>query len=76
MRSLYRLGRLTWPEVEEALEEGVHAVLLPIGSTEQHGRHTPLDTDTYIAQSIAERAAEVGQSEGVRLLVAPGMNVS
>ncbi|MFA1541855.1 mycofactocin biosynthesis peptidyl-dipeptidase MftE [Actinomadura monticuli] len=32
-------------------------VLVPAGSTEQHGPHLPLSTDTVIAQAVAERAA-------------------
>jgi creatinine amidohydrolase/Fe(II)-dependent formamide hydrolase-like protein len=34
---------MTWPEVEEALARGA-GVLLPVGSTEQHGYHLPLAT--------------------------------
>ncbi len=34
-------------------------LLLPLGSTEQHGPHLPLDTDTVIATTVAERAAAV-----------------
>ncbi len=59
------LGELTWPEVEEYLLRD-DRLLLPVGSTEQHGRHLPLDTDASIAYAIAR---EVGQATGV--LVAP-----
>lgn len=31
-------------------------VLIPLGSTEQHGPHLPLDTDTRIAAAVAARA--------------------
>lgn len=49
-----RLGGLTWPEVEG------HApvLLLPVGATEQHGPHLPLETDTLIAEALAVAAAE------------------
>jgi creatinine amidohydrolase len=70
------LERMTWPEVEAAREAGVDAVLLPIGSTEQHGRHMPLDTDCLIARELCRLAAEAGAEEGVRLLVAPTLNVT
>ena len=70
------LERLTWPEVEAALAAGIDAVLIPIGSTEQHGHHMPLDTDCFIARSLCARAAELGEAEGVELLVAPTLNVT
>ena len=34
------------------------ALVIPIGSTEQHGPHLPLDTDTRIAAAVAGRVAE------------------
>ncbi|MET7486138.1 mycofactocin biosynthesis peptidyl-dipeptidase MftE [Streptomyces sp. NPDC005538] len=47
-----QLAHTAWPSVpSDAL------VLLPIGSTEQHGPHLPLDTDSFIADAIARRAA-------------------
>jgi creatinine amidohydrolase len=70
------LERMTWPEVEERIAAGVDAVLIPIGTTEQHGPHMPLDTDCFIARSLAVRAAELGEREGVSLLVAPTLNVT
>jgi creatinine amidohydrolase/Fe(II)-dependent formamide hydrolase-like protein len=70
------LERLTWPEVEAARERGVDAVLVPIGSTEQHGRHMPLDTDCFIARSLSARAAEAAAAEGLDVLVAPTLNVT
>jgi creatinine amidohydrolase len=70
------LERMTWPEVEAVRERGVAAVLIPIGSTEQHGRHMPLDTDCLIARELCRRAAELGEREDVDLLVAPTMNVT
>ena len=70
------LERMTWPEVEAAITAGVDAVLIPIGSTEQHGRHLPLDTDCLIARELCRLAAEAGEDEGVRLLVAPTLNVT
>ena len=31
-------------------------VLIPVGSTEQHGPHLPIDTDTLVAEEVAQRA--------------------
>ncbi len=42
------------------------ALIIPVGSVEQHGPHLPLDTDTRIAtavaRSVAERLAERNES--------------
>jgi mycofactocin precursor peptide peptidase len=47
------LARSVWPAVPaDAL------VLVPVGSTEQHGPHLPLDTDSVIAQSVAQVTAK------------------
>jgi len=45
------LADLTWPDAERAAADAVLAV--PMGSTEQHGPHLPLSTDTDIAVAIA-----------------------
>ncbi|MFB6253315.1 MAG: creatininase family protein, partial [Halobacteriaceae archaeon] len=37
--------------------------LVPIGSTEQHGPHAPLATDSLTATKVAESAAERYDSE-------------
>ena len=45
-------------------------VLVPVGSTEQHGPHLPLDTDTRIATAVARAVAD---DEDVQALVAPAI---
>ncbi len=42
-----RLSKITWPTAERYFKEN-DMVILPIGSTECHGRHMPLGTDTLI----------------------------
>ena len=51
------LGKRTWPEAGELLGPETVAIL-PIGATEPHGPHLPLDTDVTIAQAQSRRAAE------------------
>ena len=46
------LARTAWPEVPAG-----PLVLVPVGSTEQHGPHLPLDTDTVIARAVTHAAA-------------------
>jgi creatinine amidohydrolase len=49
------LEALTSPEVSKVAARSVLAV--PIGSTEQHGPHLPLGTDSTVAVALAERLA-------------------
>jgi mycofactocin system creatininase family protein len=48
-----RLDALAWPEVAAVAAGSILAV--PLGSTEQHGPHLPLGTDTAVAVALAER---------------------
>jgi creatinine amidohydrolase len=50
------LQEMRWPQVERVLEQTT-TVLLPMGSTEQHGPHLPEGTDTYVPVHIAEGVA-------------------
>ena len=50
------LAKLTWPQAQEFFAPGSIAIV-PIGSTEPHGPHLPLDTDVTIAAEQAARAA-------------------
>jgi mycofactocin precursor peptide peptidase len=49
-----RLGEAAWPEL---VVPARRLLLVPLGSTEQHGPHLPLDTDTRIAVAVAEGVA-------------------
>ena len=48
-----QLDVLTWPEVEAVAAGSILAV--PLGSTEQHGPHLPLGTDSAVAVALARR---------------------
>lgn len=52
------LADLTWPDIRARLDAGWTTVILPLGSTEQHGPHLPLSTDTEIAERLADAVAE------------------
>src|ERR671918_195016 len=50
---------LSYAEVQERLAEGDQdVVLVPLGSTEKHGAHIPLGTDSYVTMEVVERAAK------------------
>lgn len=54
------LQDMRWPEVAEYLEQR-QIILIPAGSTEQHGRHAPLGTDAFVASQLAEDAIQKTQ---------------
>lgn len=64
------LERESWPDVEEFLAENP-TVLFPLGSTEQHGPHAPLVTDSLIAESLASAA-----EEDLPVLLAPAARIT
>lgn len=62
------MHELRWPEVEGYLKTS-DIVLVPIGATEQHGRHLPLSVDTGWAIVASEIAAKKTKS-----LIAPPLH--
>lgn len=63
----YRYEKLTWPEINDAVDLGKVCVV-PCGSVEQHGPHLPLDVDIVCPQGIAFGA---GREVADKLLVLP-----
>jgi creatinine amidohydrolase len=59
----------TWPEVEAYLEQS-KGIILPIGSTEQHGPTGLIGTDAICAEAIAN-----GVGEATGAIVGPTINV-
>ena len=61
-----RLQLATWPEIEARLGRST-GILIPLGSTEQHGPGGLIGTDALAAEGIADRAASLDDG----ILVAP-----
>jgi creatinine amidohydrolase len=66
-RSEFRYEKLTWPEINDAVELGKVCVV-PCGSVEQHGPHLPLDVDIVCPQGVAFGA---GRQIPDKMLVLP-----
>lgn len=66
-RTEYRYEKLTWPEINDAVELG-KVCLVPCGAVEQHGHHLPLDVDLVCPTGIAQGA---GREVADKLLVLP-----
>ena len=60
------MEKLTWSEFDDRITEGIDAVLLPIGTIEQHGRHMPLDTDCVIAKTGTGSVPLIAPNDRVR----------
>ena len=60
-----RLDLATWPEVEAYLRRS-HGIIIPAGSTEQHGPMGLIGTDAICAERVAMGAADLA-----RAMVAP-----
>jgi len=66
-RTEYRYEKLTWPEINDAIEMG-KVCIVPCGSVEQHGPHLPLDVDIVCPLGIAYGS---GQQIPEKMLVLP-----
>jgi creatinine amidohydrolase len=63
------LSEVSWTDADAA---GTDLAVLPVGSTEQHGPHAPLGTDTLAAEAIAQRGVDRYDGE---VVVAPTVPV-
>ena len=52
------LDRMTWSEVKMEIQAGRDTVIVPFGSTEQHGRHMPLGTDAVLGDEFGWALAD------------------
>ncbi len=52
------LQEKSWKEAEELIKKSKGVGIIPVGSIEQHGYHLPMGTDSYVAITLAEEAAE------------------
>ena len=63
----WRYEKLTWPEINDAVELGKVCVL-PCSAVEQHGPHLPLDVDVICPTEIARGT---GRAVPDKMLVLP-----
>jgi len=60
-KSSWCLHDWAWPQIAEHLKTD-DTILIPFASTEQHGEHLPLGTDSFQGLEITRRAAERSQT--------------
>lgn len=62
---------LSWLDVKEMPAKDRVVIAQPLGSTEQHGPHGPLDMDSNNVRGTVPMAAHLATERGTRVLVAP-----
>ena len=67
------LGELSWRSASVSRGSGPFLALLPVGSTEAHGPHLPLETDVVIGEAMAQAAAARLEAAGRRVVLLPAI---
>ncbi|MCL2477991.1 MAG: creatininase family protein [Treponema sp.] len=67
MPSIY-YGEQTRVQIAEFVKKNA-VIILPIGTTEEHGLHLPVETDAIIAEYMGERLGQACQGAGLPVLV-------
>ena len=74
MKKTYRWDNLTRPEIEKLRDKDA-IVIIPLGSTEQHGPHLMVGADALLSTAISEQVAQKLTAEGHPAVVAPTISV-
>lgn len=66
----FYFGEQTWPKLEEAVKKNT-MIIIPVGTTEEHGRHLPVETDALIAKMYGDAFGEALQGKLPVLVTQP-----
>ncbi len=66
------LSEMTWEEVAEALRR-TDLIIIPVGSTEEHGPHLALSADTIQGTEASRRIVARLEKEGVHAVAGPAI---
>ena len=61
-------GDKSWVQLEQAIQDK-SVIILPIGTTEEHGRHLPVCTDAAIAEYFGRRLGDSCDEAGIPALI-------
>ena len=64
------LHDLSWEDAKALARPGT-VVVIPTGSTEQHGRHLPVEVDSRLVWEVAKRATEIAGAQIEAILAPP-----
>ncbi len=68
----FYFGEKSWLELQEEIKKD-SLIIIPIGTTEEHGRHLPVETDAMIARKFGDEYAKALQGK-VPVLVMQTIN--
>lgn len=66
----FYFGEKSWPELKQAIEKNT-LVIIPVGTTEEHGRHLPVEADAMIAEMFSKAFGEALQGKIPVLVTRP-----
>lgn len=56
---MIKFADMTWTAIKDVVDANPHAkIVMPVGSLEQHGPHLPLNTDSIIADYVADKVSK------------------
>jgi len=64
----YYYGEQTRLQVEEAIQKNT-VIIFPVGTTEEHGMHLPVETDAIIARYFGDKIGAACEQAGIPALV-------
>ena len=65
---MYYYGEHTRDEIGEYAKKNA-VVILPVGTTEEHGAHLPVETDAFIARAYADELGKACEAADIPVLV-------
>ncbi len=66
----FYFGEKTWVELQELIEKDA-LIIIPVGTTEEHGRHLPVETDAMIAEMFGKEIGKALQDKIPVLVTRP-----
>jgi creatinine amidohydrolase len=57
-KRFHNILEMPYKDVQDRIREGCDVCLVPLGSTEKHGAHIPLGTDSFITEWVTKEAAK------------------
>ena len=67
MNRSVEIAKMTWTEYDARVKKENPIVIIPVGSLEQHGPHTPLGTDTLIPCAISITENDASRRHGLAI---------